>query len=208
MNLGMMKKHKNNLLWIIAPKCASESIQLLFRQQLSHPQWYRRSTPLISKTNRKFAVIKGRHASQFKKKHPKIWGSSYKVCSIRNPFDRAVSSYEFCKKRGWFKGNFEKFVFTPFKDMSDYADDHSRDLISFVLPDTHVSEIDKFVRFENLEQEVSQLFKEFLLIDIKLPHINKTKHKHYTEYYDDKILEEVKRKYKQDIEAFGYEFGE
>tara|TARA_R110000824_G_scaffold361709_1_gene549617 strand:- start:50 stop:697 length:648 start_codon:yes stop_codon:yes gene_type:complete len=215
-----MKNQKNNLLWLRTPKCGSTTIRTLFAKH----EWGKRQGPkhnnvYTSETKTRFGIISHGLNDEFIMNHREFYDSSYKFAVIRNPFERAVSSYIDSKNRrpgrvkggirpkAWFDGSFENFVFMPFEKMSHQAALHSRPLMSHYIKSVN---IDQFVRFENLEEEISHLFKKYLLVDIKLPlpHQHKGNHKHYTEYYNDKIRQEVARKYKQDIDAFGYEFGE
>jgi hypothetical protein len=68
--------------------------------------------------------------------------------------------------------------------------------------------VENIIRFENLKQGFDDMCKTLQVPHIKLPHLNKTKHTHYTDYYDDETRELVAKKYAKDIETFGYEFGE
>tara|TARA_R100001509_G_C4808983_1_gene195774 strand:- start:191 stop:784 length:594 start_codon:yes stop_codon:yes gene_type:complete len=138
---------------------------------------------------------------------------------VRNPWDRAVSSFhalnEVYKTFSGIDKNFKEAVMeghlrikTP--TQYDFLKDRNGNL----------SKINFIGRFENINEDwkkcvegINEHMKSNPRIDRKhyikyepLMHINKSKHKHYSEYYDAETRDEIAKIYADDIEKFNYDF--
>jgi hypothetical protein len=62
-------------------------------------------------------------------------------------------------------------------------------------------------RFENLGEDWLELCRKLGIPEEPLPLYNTSKHKHYTEYYNDELIKIVRNMYIEDVKNFGYRFG-
>lgn len=67
-------------------------------------------------------------------------------------------------------------------------------------------EFDLVLRFERLQRDWRIMLEMIGLEYVGLPHVNRGNHHHYSEYYDDELVEIVRDKEHALIERFGYEF--
>lgn len=66
--------------------------------------------------------------------------------------------------------------------------------------------VDFIGKFESFEKELKSLFNKIGLSEIEIPHLNKSKRNDYRDCYSLKTRNVVARRFKKDIEFFGYEF--
>ena len=148
---------------------------------------------------------------------------SYFVFSVvRNPWDRMVSYWKYRqgKKQAPIDGKLSDFTdwinFVFSLDLNNLTNKVRKKNIPFFRAaiDTQFNFLKNkqgcigldVIKFENLQNDFNKICKKINIDQLSLPHKNKTKHKHYTEYYDDETREIVAKRYKKDIEIFNYSF--
>lgn len=139
------------------------------------------------------------------------WERRFKFAFVRNPWDRAVSSFHFACIRN------SRYIALTFSDWLQlaYVERHP---LYFDLPHSFSPQFDwisdsldnviiDFVgRFENLQQDFATICQRIGRPVTTLPRLNPTEHQEYRYYYKDKDAEIIAQWYKKDIDYFGYAF--
>jgi hypothetical protein len=152
-----------------------------------------------------------------------VFNQYFKFCFARNPWDKILSEFKFMKKRlGEHKSGTLRINNNP--HWPEFGALDKMDFKTFItggsegkwslppsnlywMTDSSGQIIVDFVgKFENLQKDFDFVCDKIEIPRQELPHKNKTKHKHYTEYYDEETKQIVAEKYAKDIERFGYKF--
>ena len=140
------------------------------------------------------------------------WSTHFTFSFVRNPFSRIVSAW----KTPWVSKNefdkFSKFVKDFCIKPSNYNFFRWSHVMSVFDPRMKLfnDQGDQLVNFigkmESYQSDFNTVCDEIGIPRQKLPHKNKSKHKHYSEYYNEETREIVGKKYAKDIAHFGYKF--
>lgn len=142
----------------------------------------------------------------------------FKFCFVRNPWDRAFSLYSFWRNQKssdkfyeWDSKQvnvckrlkFKEFLLRIKQGMPTLCRrPHVKSQYSFTKG------VDFIGRFENIDEDYSKVRDALNLPPLKLPHLNKSQHKHYSRAYDEESIQLVNDIYKKDIAEFNYFFEE
>ena len=140
-----------------------------------------------------------------------VYNTYYKFGTVRNPWAREVSRYIFLRARC----HVEKYIKSPeVQACKQGFNSYLSTCVKMNQVDYNAIKIngkiglDYVMKVEDLQHDFDIVCGKIGLARRKLSHTNKSKHKHYTEYYDDEAREIVATQYAPDIEYFGYEYGE
>ncbi len=152
----------------------------------------------------------------------------YSFGFVRNPWDRMVSLYHYlCQKN--FKNsdrfNQQQVRSLGFKRWLLEDSFYMKEDDSFLRRATRGIDQDGYLKpmqrrtqlywldgadyigaYENLRGEMIRLCQHLSIKCGHIPHINKSEHKHYREYYNSETIEHVAEHFAPEIEMFGYSF--
>jgi hypothetical protein len=199
-------------IFIHVPKCGGLSMESICRD----------NDILIDPVNNNANKLNEKHDTDVYTNFEDVPDINFSFSFVRNPFERLVSAW----KCPWVTGKRinDKWE-VPFSNFTDFI----RDFVlkesdwnffrwSHVMPYTDSrmklfnsdgKELLSFIgKLETYQQDFNFVCDKIKIPQQQLPHKNATKHKSYTEYYDDETKQIVAEKYAKDIEYFGYEYGE
>tara|TARA_S200000501_G_C20770680_1_gene720422 strand:+ start:347 stop:949 length:603 start_codon:yes stop_codon:yes gene_type:complete len=199
----MIISPKYKFVFLATEKTGSTTIHTVLKK-ISDDQLIDKSEDNILENGSINNYIDGKHlfCERFIKKYP-TYINYFKFAFVRNPWDRVVSWYFFEKKcftnekRDLTNVKFRQYIqnyqnIWANKRQSQYEFTKCCDYIG---------------RFENIQVDFNAICDKIGIARQKLPHKNKTTHKHYTKYYDEETKSIVAEKFSKDVEHFGYRFG-
>lgn len=141
------------------------------------------------------------------------WNSVYKFTFVRNPWDKAVSLYEYRRKkdrtkiatRGILFSDWVKITYGEEKDFSYYNVKAFQPQVEWLKDNQGNIAMDFVGKFESISEDFKQIAKA-IGSDAELPHLNASKRVGYQSYYDNETRDIIAHWFREDIELFGYEF--
>jgi hypothetical protein len=138
-------------------------------------------------------------------KAKEIWKNYFKFAFVRNPYDRVLSNYFYVRNTP------EHIAYKNYLDYKSFKDAIKniaigRPCYEYIIDDEGKIIVDFIGRFENLQEDFNIICDKLNLPKISLVHDNKTNHKDYGEYYDKESRDIVDKRFKRDLEMFGYNF--
>jgi len=191
--------HEHKAIFVHIPKTAGTSIECLFGINVSDDITLNQNT-FTGWDGYKQMYIQHCSIQQILDWSMMDLSNYFSFTFVRNPWDRIVSDYLFFKIRS--DMSLKEFIVK--EGVSDPT--HVLPQMYFIKKRNGEIGLDFIGRFENLQCDFNTVCDKIGIERQTLPHMLKKQREHYSFYYDDETVELIAKKYKEDIEYFGYEF--
>lgn len=166
------------------------------------------------------------------------WQDYFSFAFVRNPWERLVSWYTMIvnarrirnlwvggrARRHWHasrQNEVWKYVYATSRSFTEFIErctatipnpgggsaSFLRNQYEYVSDEAGDIRVTEICRVENFGRDVQRIMRRFG-ISSPVHHTNKSRHAHYSRYYTDKTRRIVARRFRTDIEKFGYRFVE
>ena len=189
-------------IFIHIPKCAGVSVRsLLEKCGFAHIRLDEKVEDIRSGFYRQGTAARMlRHADR------DLWERSFKFCVCRNPYDRLVSGWSFCREKKRLQVPFDYFVWHMKTFDSFWINWHCTIPQKRHILVDDVPVVDRVCRFETLEGDLELMGERIGKAGESLPHRNSSSHKPYREYYTRELQDIVFERFRDDFEYFGYDY--
>ena len=193
-----MINHEYKFIFVHINKTGGTSIEKMFESDADEKNIPRKHAPI----------------AYYRRKYPLKYLTYYKFGFVRNPWDWLVSRYHWSRdKQQLFGYDFEEMMNRMDRGIA-LADDAPWMEEEALLPQfSRLSirgklAVDFVGRFEHLQADFETICARIGRPPEELPHVFASGRAGYVDYYDDRTRAIVERLYRDDIEAFGYRFGD
>lgn len=211
---GISQIRKNGFWFVDIPRTSSSSLKVQFGQKFGRT--YAKKNLREEKNHIKGIFDDHLTSKQMIKLLGRdLWDKIFTFSIVRNPWDRAVSFYQYrinrnkVIKSGHSLMSFKEHILMLKKYYDEYRSYNSRltyPCYEFISDNNNII-VNKVIRFENREEELKEISNKIGFDVLATVHYEKILGKNnYNEYYDSETREIIKEIYAKDIEVFGYSF--
>jgi len=213
-----MISHKHKCIFIHIPKCAGSSIRD-FYFDTPNLDWRTPNYELLygwcpkRRIHLQHATAKQLLETELITEN--VWNDYFKFTFVRNPWDRAYSSYLWVMKDRKIKGTFDSFIKKEgvFKEvLTNQKIKYNRACHLWLQTDfftfNESYDLDFIGHFETLQEDILQINRELNIDKIFNQHSNKSGNrvKHYSFFYGKKNRKLIETLYQTDIDVLKYSF--